>query len=226
MHNVVHVKSYRENPMTKQLEGQTKLILQLTLWVTLPRKAYTKGALCEGSKIMGGRGIYSYPILFSQLFYFKIPHSTCKQKPLLPSTQGPRLFLTASPWMLIEPATTAEPYQVLITSLCPPGSSRGPWLSIQCCKAANCHWSSWWYQWKEESGAEDVGKDRSPEMGSGWEWWGGHAMGIFLTSFIATQPIFFPSVSCKWQSQSILKSHGYVLLLKMCVLLKPVWLSG
>lgn len=215
MYNVVQAKSYRKNPVTKQLEGQTELVSQeLTHSLgDLAQEGLHKRGVKNNAR---QRHLFLPHPFFPQLFYFKIPHSTCKQKPSLPSSQGPRLFsqlhheclqdlppqlnltrsdhLFMAPWKFQRPLTLNTLLQgshLPLEFLMVPVGGR---------------------KWNRRCG------ERSQSWDGIWVGVvGGHAMGIFLTSSIGTQPIFFPSVSCKWQSPSILKSHGYVLRLKMCV---------
>lgn len=218
MYNVVQAKSYRKNPVTKQLEGQTELVSQ--------ELTHSLGDLAqEGLHKRGVKNNARQRHLF-------LPHpffSSCStlKSPILPVSRNLHCHPPKVPGFFH--SFTMNAYRTchhswtlpgLITSLCPPWKFQRPLTLNTLLQGSHLPLEFLMVpvegrKWNRRCG------ERSQSWDGIWAGVvGGHAMGIFLTSFIGTQPIFLPSVSCKWQSPSILKSHGYVLRLKMCVFWK------
>ena len=179
--------------------------------MTLPRSLQTGNSVeCKNDSRM--RHLF-LPHPFSQCFsYFTIPRSTCKEKPSLPSSQSPRPLpqlhhkcLEGLPTQL-NLVEFRSPLQTRSTAPLPPKVPEALPLNalLQGC---NYQKSSWWYQWQEGGGTDDLREDPSPGLGPGWEQWEGHAVGVFLASSTGKRTIFFQILSSKWQSLSTLKCH-------------------
>ena len=152
-------------------------------------KGTLQGVKNDGRKPVSVSTSPFFPQLFS---YLETPHSH-----LLPSSQSHRHFTQCHhdcsqdppPWLNMSLARFWSP----LWTLSPLGGSESH--THNTLLDSNCHWHCWLHQWKK-GGWADLQKD----AGIGWEWWDVHAMGVFLTFSIGTQPIFFQNLSYKWGS--------------------------